>query len=50
MAQSEDEENYYPTWEEANANRSVGEKIYRKPNVGYYIVKPRKAELSAVCH
>jgi hypothetical protein len=40
------ERQYYKTWQEANAHRQKGERIYYKPKKGYYIVKPKKKMMS----
>jgi hypothetical protein len=42
------ETNYYNTWNEANSKRHTGEKIYREPGHGYYIVKPQKEDIFAL--
>lgn len=33
---------YYRTWEDAEAHRRKGQRIYYKPRNGYYIVTPKK--------
>ena len=33
---------YYRTWEDAEAHRRKGQRIYYKPTDGYYIVTPKK--------
>ena len=39
---------YYNTWSEANSKRQAGDRIYRKPGEGYYIVKPKKGNMFAL--
>ena len=34
--------NFYKTWEDAEARRRKGQRIYYKPGYGYYIVTPKK--------
>jgi len=37
---------YYRTLAEAERHRGKGERIYYKPEYGYYIVRPRKRKRS----
>jgi len=37
--------NYYLTWNDAALIRRAGERIYRQPGEGYYIVRPRRRTL-----